>query len=126
LELFLQYGIFCFTFYSSFKKLKIVNESATCLLLFLIRKNTQKGDCRWFLTGRNYCSILTSPNTQTPEMKFYKILKLIIIPPLAEWWVYWNTLVLPSVRPSLNLVYVTSHLSFVGFYSYLVSWLTMI
>jgi len=32
----------------------------------------------------------------------------------------------PSVRPSLNLVYVTSHLSFVGFYSYLVSWLAMI
>jgi hypothetical protein len=32
----------------------------------------------------------------------------------------------PSVRPSLNLVYVTSHLSFVGFYSYLVSWLVMI
>jgi len=31
-----------------------------------------------------------------------------------------------SVRPSLNLVYVTSHLSFVGFYSYLVSWLAMI
>jgi hypothetical protein len=30
------------------------------------------------------------------------------------------------VRPSLNLVYVTSHLSFVGFYSYLVSWLAMI
>ena len=36
---------------------------------------------------------------------------LLIIPPLAEWWVYWNTLVRPSVRPSLNLVYVTSHLS---------------
>ena len=34
----------------------------------------------------------------------------IIIPPLAEWWVYWNTLVRPSVRPSLNHVYVTSHL----------------
>jgi len=32
----------------------------------------------------------------------------------------------PSVRPSLNLVYVTSHLSFVGFYSYLISWLAMI
>ena len=32
----------------------------------------------------------------------------------------------PYVRPSLNLVYVTSHLSFVGFYSYLVSWLAMI
>ena len=32
----------------------------------------------------------------------------------------------PFVRPSLNLVYVTSHLSFVGFYSYLVSWLAMI
>jgi hypothetical protein len=31
-----------------------------------------------------------------------------------------------SVRPSLNLVYVTSHLSFVGFYSYLVSLLAMI
>jgi hypothetical protein len=31
-----------------------------------------------------------------------------------------------SIHPSLNLVYVTSHLSFVGFYSYLVSWLTMI
>jgi hypothetical protein len=49
---------------------------------------------------------------------------MILIPPLAEWWVYWNTLVClsvrPSVRPSLNLVYVTSHLSFVGFYSYLV------
>jgi hypothetical protein len=28
-----------------------------------------------------------------------------------------------SIHPSLNLVYVTSHLSFVGFYSYLVSWL---
>jgi hypothetical protein len=28
----------------------------------------------------------------------------------------------PSVRLSLNLVYATSHLSFVGFYSYLVSW----
>ena len=49
----------------------------------------------------------------------------IIIPPLAEWWVCWNTLVRPSVRPSLNLVYVTSRLSFVGFYSYLVSWLAM-
>ena len=49
----------------------------------------------------------------------------IIIPPLTEWWVYWNTLVRPSIHPSvrlsLNLVYVTSHLSFVGFYSYLVS-----
>ena len=43
------------------------------------------------------------------------LIKLFIIPPLAEWWVYWNTLVCPSVRPSLNLVYVTSHLSFVGF-----------
>ena len=32
----------------------------------------------------------------------------------------------PSVRTSLNLVYVTSHLSLVGFYSYLVSWLAMI
>jgi hypothetical protein len=52
----------------------------------------------------------------------------LIIPPLTEWWVYWNTLVHPSVRPSLNLVYavrpslnlvyVPSHLSFVGFYSY--------
>jgi hypothetical protein len=31
-----------------------------------------------------------------------------------------------SVRSSLNLVYVTSHLFFVGFYSYLVSWLAMI
>jgi hypothetical protein len=31
-----------------------------------------------------------------------------------------------SVRPSLNLVYATSHLSFVAFYSYLVSWLAMI
>ena len=31
-----------------------------------------------------------------------------------------------SVRPSLNLVYITSHLSFIGFYSYLVSWLAMI
>ena len=31
-----------------------------------------------------------------------------------------------SVRPSLNLVYVTSHLSFVGFYSYLVSWLRIL
>ena len=51
---------------------------------------------------------------------------MICIPPLAEWWVYWNTLVRQSVRPSLNLVYVTSHLSFVGFYSYLVSWLAMI
>ena len=50
----------------------------------------------------------------------------LIIPPLTEWWVYWNTLVHPFVCPSLNLVYVTSHLSFVGFYSYLVSWLTMI
>ena len=48
--------------------------------------------------------------------------EVLIIPPLAEWWVYWNTL----VRPSLNLVYVTSHLSVVGFYSYLVSWLAMI
>jgi hypothetical protein len=34
--------------------------------------------------------------------------------------------VCPSVRPSLNLVYVTNHLSFVGFYSYLVSWFAMI
>ena len=31
-----------------------------------------------------------------------------------------------SVRPSLSIVYVTSYLSFVGFYSYLVSWLAMI
>jgi hypothetical protein len=30
---------------------------------------------------------------------------IVFISPLAEWWVYWNTL----VRPSLNLVYVTSH-----------------
>jgi hypothetical protein len=43
------------------------------------------------------------------------LIKLFIISPLAEWWVYWNTLVCPSIRPSLNLVYVTSHLSFVGF-----------
>ena len=50
----------------------------------------------------------------------------LVIPPLAEWSVYWNTLVRPSVRLSLNLVYVTNHLSFVGVYSYLVSWLTMI
>jgi hypothetical protein len=56
----------------------------------------------------------------------YNMCMLRPLPPLAEWWVYWNTLVRPSVRPSLNLVYVTSHLSFVGFYSYLVSWLAMI
>jgi hypothetical protein len=41
----------------------------------------------------------------------------VFIPPLAEWWVYWNTV----VRPSLNLVYVTSHLSFTGFYSAMIS-----
>ena len=52
-----------------------------------------------------------------------RVSECIIMPPLAEWWVYWNTFVRPSIRPSLNLVYVTSHLSFVGFYSYLVSWL---
>jgi hypothetical protein len=55
---------------------------------------------------------------------------MILIPPLAERWVYWNTLVCPSVRPSVcpspNLVYATSHLSFVGFYSFLLSWLAMI
>ena len=55
---------------------------------------------------------------------------IFFISPLAEWSVYWNTLVRPSVRssvrPSLNFVYVTSHLSFVGFYSYSVSWLVMI
>jgi hypothetical protein len=31
-----------------------------------------------------------------------------------------------TIRPSAYLVYATSHLSFVGFYSYLVSWLAMI
>ena len=31
-----------------------------------------------------------------------------------------------TIRPSAHLVYATSHLSFVAFYSYLVSWLTMI
>ena len=31
-----------------------------------------------------------------------------------------------TIRPSAHLVYTTSHLSFVGFYSYLVSWLAMI
>jgi hypothetical protein len=31
-----------------------------------------------------------------------------------------------SIRPSAYLVYATSHLSFVAFYSYLVSWLAMI
>jgi hypothetical protein len=31
-----------------------------------------------------------------------------------------------TIRPSAHLVYATSHLSFVGFYSYLVSWLAMI
>ena len=30
------------------------------------------------------------------------------------------------IRPSAHLVYATSHLSFVAFYSYLVSWLAMI
>ena len=29
-----------------------------------------------------------------------------------------------TIRPSAHLVYATSHLSFVAFYSYLVSWLT--
>ena len=31
-----------------------------------------------------------------------------------------------TICPSAHLVYATSHLSFVGFYSYLVSWLAMI
>jgi hypothetical protein len=31
-----------------------------------------------------------------------------------------------TIRPFAHLVYATSHLSFVTFYSYLVSWLTMI
>jgi hypothetical protein len=31
-----------------------------------------------------------------------------------------------TIRPSVHLVYITSHLSFVAFYSYLVSWLAMI
>jgi hypothetical protein len=31
-----------------------------------------------------------------------------------------------TIRPSAHLVYATSYLSFVAFYSYLVSWLTMI
>ena len=31
-----------------------------------------------------------------------------------------------TIRPSAHLVYATSHLSFVAFYSYLVSWLAMI
>jgi hypothetical protein len=31
-----------------------------------------------------------------------------------------------TIRPSAHLVYTTSHLSFVAFYSYLVSWLAMI
>jgi hypothetical protein len=31
-----------------------------------------------------------------------------------------------TIRPSTHLVYATSHLSFVAFYSYLVSWLAMI
>jgi hypothetical protein len=48
------------------------------------------------------------------SMHFILVSNVIILP-LAEWWVYWNTLVRPSVRSSLNLVYVTSHLSFVGF-----------
>ena len=65
-------------------------------------------------------------------------LNAIFIPPLAEWWVYWNTLFRPTVRPhiipisrmvnfcksyspfhvcltirpSAHLVYATSHLSF--------------
>ena len=30
-----------------------------------------------------------------------------------------------TIRPSAHLVYATSHLSFVAFYSYLVSWLAM-
>jgi hypothetical protein len=101
---------------------------------------------------------------------------IVFISPLAEWWVYWNTLVRPSlnlvyvtshlldfihiwylgwpwsehahiipisrmvdfcesyspfhvcltIHPSAYLVYATSHLSFVAFYSYLVSWLAMI
>ena len=64
-----------------------------------------------------YCTIaLINDRSQA------KIFGDLIIPPLAEWWVYWNTL----VRPSLNLVYITSHLSFVEFYSNLVSWLAMI
>ena len=42
--------------------------------------------------------------------------------PLTECGVYWNTLVRPSVVPSPYLVYATSHLSFGGFYSYLVCW----
>jgi hypothetical protein len=31
-----------------------------------------------------------------------------------------------TIRPSAHLVYATSHLSFVAFYSYLISWLAMI
>jgi hypothetical protein len=31
-----------------------------------------------------------------------------------------------TIRPFAHLVYATSHLSFVAFYSYLVSWMTMI
>ena len=60
-----------------------------------------------------------------PNKKFFpKKHELIkyVLSLYPRWWVYWNTL----VHPSLNLVYVTSHLSFVGFYSYLVSWLAMI
>ena len=50
---------------------------------------------------------------------------LLFIPPLAEYTGI-PLSVHPSVRPSLNLAYVTSNLSFVGIYSYLVSWLAMI
>jgi hypothetical protein len=45
--------------------------------------------------------MLRSWPTKIPNMN-----KMRLIPPLAEWWVNWNTL----VRLSLNLVYVTSHL----------------
>jgi hypothetical protein len=52
---------------------------------------------------------------------------LVLIYPHSQSGGYnWNTLVYLSVRPSLKLVYVTKHLSFVGFYSYLVSWWAMI
>jgi hypothetical protein len=59
-----------------------------------------------------------------------------VYPPLCEWgynYIYGGgtgfrspNIVCLTIRPSAHLVYATSHLSLVAFYSYLVSWLAMI
>ena len=108
--------------------LKIWNKNTGPLcpwFFFFLKVNNMK---YWHphLPFGQYISVSTLVNVWIRILNLTFFSEDVIIPPFAEWWVYWNTLVRPSVRPSLNLVYVTSHLCFVGFYSYLVSWLAMI